>query len=518
MLSITPGVTELLAEVNFGTVNWVVLAVYLVGVFVLGSLFARRQTSTDEYFRAGKRMGWFPILLSMAASIHSAISFIGQPGRIFLSDAGVLIASYVSGFIVFPVIAYLMLPFYRKLDVVTAYEYLERRFALSTRLLSSALFILQRLVWMALVVLAPSLALSVIVGIRVEYCILIIGLAATVYTVLGGMSAVIWTDVVQFIVLFVGEAMIFIVVATKLDGGFMEMIHVGFEDNKIWGSFDWDISRATFWTLMISGCVMGLSWGFDQLQVQRLMATRDEANARKSLMYTLVLNVPRIVVLILMGLALYAFYQAYPALLPEEVAQRADRVLPHFVVTQVPIGISGLIIAALFAASMSSFDSGLNCLIAAITVDWYKRVFKRDKTDAQYLLFAKVLSLCLGVAIALLAIGIYQAGIKSIIDTSNKYIGFLFGPIIGIFLLGIFTRRAKEIPAIMGGLAAFFTILVINIINGQYEDRNIIDPYFYGPLSVAITLVVGYFGSFLGTPLPYEKVKEYTLAKMTGWL
>ena len=452
-------------------------------------------------------------MVSLVASVHSAASFIGHPGRIYRSDSMAIIAIYISGFFVLPIVAYIMLPFYRKLDITTAYQYLERRFGLTVRLIGSALFMLQRLIWMALVVLAPSLAISVILKIRVEYCILLVGLIASIYTALGGMSAVMWTDVIQFMVLIVGEAMIFIVVSAKLDGGFMEIIRVAVEDNKIWGSFEWNIAKPTFWTLLIHGCVMGFVWGTDQLQVQRLMTSKDEKAAKTSLLSLLVLNVPRYAVLVLMGLSLYAFYTAFPQMLSQEIAETPDKLLPYFVMTQIPVGLSGLVIAAIFAAAMSSFDSGLNCIVAAVTVDWYERLFNRGQDDKRYLAFAKILTVILGVAIMILSVLIYRAGLKSLIDTSNKYIGFFFGPIVGIFMLGIFTRRAKEIPTLIAALISIATLTVINIINSHRPGDHIINSYFYGPLAVAITMILGYVGSLFGLELPYEKIKGFTLAK-----
>ena len=502
-----------MGEAGFGWINWTVFLSYLVSIFALGSFFSRRQTSTDEYFRAGKRMSWFPIMASLIASAHSALSFIGQPARIFNSNSALLITTYISGFFMFPVIAYIMLPFYRKLDITTAYEYLEKRFSVSVRLVASALFMMQRLIWMSLVCLAPSLVLSVVLGVKVEYCIILIGLIATIYTGLGGMTAVIWTDVVQFFILILGEAMIFIVVMTKLDGGFMEIVNVAVADNKIWGSFEWDITKVTFWTLLISGFVFGLTWGSDQVSVQRLMAAKNEKAARTALLSLIVINIPRYAIVILMGLSLYAFYQAFPQSLAPEVMESTDKLLPYFVATQIPVGLCGLVIAAIFAAAMSSFDSGLNCIAAAVTVDWYERLIKPNQSDARYLRFAKVLSFVLGIVVIGLALIIYQMGLKSIIDTSQIYIGFFFGPIAALFMLGIFSRRAKTLPAVIGALVGIVVVTVLDVLNKDRPDNYIINPYLYGFVSFVITIAIGYVGSLFGREQPYDDIKKFTLAK-----
>jgi solute:Na+ symporter, SSS family len=501
-------------EISFGWINWTVFLVYIFFIFVLGAMFTGRQKNTDEFFRAGKRMGWFPILISLVASVFSAISFLGQPARIYKSDATVLICLFIASFFFLPIFAYAILPFYRKLDITTAYEYLEKRFSIQVRCIGSALFILQRLFWMALVCLAPSLVLSLVLGVKVEYCILIIGLIATVYTALGGMSAVIWTDVAQFFVLISGQILFFVMIVTKLDGGLTEIFQLAVSDNKFFGSMNWDISRPTFWTLLISSILMGLGFGVDQVNIQRIMATRDGKQARKSVLYQLILNIPRYMILILMGISMYAFYQVFPEKLAPGMDETPDKILPYFIMTQIPAGLCGLVIAAIFAAAMSSFDSGLNCLTAVFVIDWYKNVIKPGQDDAKYLFVAKLLTVILGLAITVLGIIIYKSGIKSIVDSSNKYLGFFFGPIVGIFLLGIFTRRAKAFPVVIASIISFILVLAIDVVNIKLGAGNqIINMYFYGPIAIIVTVVIGYLGSLFGPELPFDNIREFTLAK-----
>ena len=192
---------------GFQAVDWIVFVVYLGMVLVIGSLFSRRQVSTSEYFTASKSVHWLPVSISILATMFSGISFIGHPARVYRYDSA-MIAWPFAVLVATPIVIYVLLPFYRRLDVTTAYEYLEKRFGLNVRLLASALFIGKRLFWMALVALAPSLALSAIVGLPVSWCILIIGVVATIYTGLGGMHAVIWTDAIQFVVLMLGQCLI----------------------------------------------------------------------------------------------------------------------------------------------------------------------------------------------------------------------------------------------------------------------------------------------------------------------
>ena len=339
-------------------------------------------------------------------------------------------------------------------------------------------------------------------------------MTATVYTALGGISAVIWTDVAQFFVLVSGQILFFAIIIIKIDGGLMEIIRMAVADNKIWGHFDWDLTRPTFWTIVISSILIGLGFGVDQVNIQRIMTARNEKQARKSVLYQMLWNIPHYSIIILMGISMYAFYQTFPEQLASGVKETPDMILPYFVMTQVPAGLCGLIIAGVFAAAMSSFDSGLNCITTVFIVDWYKRIIKPGQTDTQYLFLAKSLTIILGISITLLSIVIYKSGIQSIVDASNKYIGFFFGPIVGMFLLGIFTRKAKPLPVLFAAVVSVLLVLILDIINMNRDAENqIINIYFYGPIAIIGTVLIGYLGSLFGSELPYDKICGFTLAK-----
>ncbi|MFA5865450.1 MAG: sodium/solute symporter [Phycisphaerae bacterium] len=495
---------------QFLFLDWIILIVYLVGMVLIGLKLAGKQTTTKEYFKADKQMHWFPVSLSVIATLFSGVSFIGQPARVFRYDTA-LIAFTFSVILITPIVNYVLLPFYSKLDVTTAYEYLEKRFSLNVRLVASALFILRRLFWMALVALAPSLALSAMTGIKVEYCILIIGVIATIYASLGGTSAVIWTDVIQFVIFMAGQVIIICFVAGKLDGGFGEIWRVGLASGDKLPSMDFDFSRLTFWTMLIAGCALALSdLGADQLTVQRLMAAKDLRRARISMVFNALWKIPSMTILLGMGVALWAFYKEYPHLLKLD-PKEYDKIVPYFVINELPVGISGLVIAAIFSAAMSSFSSGLNCLVTTFTVDWYKRLLKPAQEDKQYLVLAKGLSFVLGVSITILAVLFYRTGIESIIDKSNEYLGYFGGALLGIFLLGVFTRRTKALPTV---LASILTVALLFALNYYQSGRKsfIIHPYMYCFLGAAMTMILGYMGSLFGPELPFEGIRNYTLA------
>jgi len=502
-----------MTKTGFVTVDWVVFALYLGAVVCIGIWFSKRQRSTEEYFTAGKRVHWLPVSLSVVATLFSGISFLGHPARVFRYNCA-MIAWPFAVLIITPILIHVLLPFYRRLDVTTAYEYLEKRFSLNVRLLASALFIGKRLFWMALVALAPSLALSTIIGLPVSWCILIIGVIATVYTGLGGMRAVIWTDAIQFVVLMLGQCLIIGMVAGQLDGGLAGMWRVGVADHKAWASLDWNLAAPTFWTFLLAGCFLALSdLGADQVTVQRLMCTKDEKAAAKALWFNALFKFPGTIILLGMGVALWVYYQQFPGRLGLAESDY-DKIVPYFAVSQLPSGISGLVIAAIFAAAMSSFDSGLNSLAAALTVDWYARLGPGDRDSPKALIFAKRLTYVLGAAVTLTALLVYWTGIKSIIDASNKYLGFFGGALLGIFLLGALTRRAKPLPTVIGALLGVASVFTIEMIQSSATDSALVHPYLYGAISCTLTLAFGYFGSFLG-PLPDDRhVDGLTVASL----
>ncbi|MEA1951519.1 MAG: sodium:solute symporter [Planctomycetota bacterium] len=499
---------------GFQALDWIVFAGYLGMVMAVGSWFSRRQVSTSEYFTAGKHVHWLPVSISILATLFSGISFLGHPARVYRYNSA-MIAWPFAVLAITPIVIYVLLPFYRRLDVTTAYEYLEKRFGLNVRLLASALFIGKRLFWMALVALAPSLALSAIVGLPVTWCILIIGVVATLYTGLGGMHAVIWTDATQFVVLMLGQCLIIAVVAARLDGGLGEIWSVGVADHKAWASLEWDLTASTFWTFLLAGMVLSLSdLGADQVTVQRLMCTTDERSAAKALWFNAFFKFPAMVILLGMGVALWVFYKTYPERLPLEPADY-DKIVPYFTVHELPTGVSGLVIAAVFAAAMSSFDSGLNSLSATLTVDWYERL-GRTASERKSLFVAKCLTYVIGAAVTLTALVVYWAGVMSIIDASNKYLGFFGGALLAMFLLGALTRRAKALPTVLGALCGVALVFLIDMAQDPASGNVVVHTYLYGAISCLVTLGVGFFGSLIGPPPSEQHIAGLTVASLSA--
>lgn len=446
-------------------VDYGVIVVYLCVVILLGWWVGRGQRSTEDFFLAGRAMHWFPVGLSIMATLFSAITYLGYPGEIYQYGAPIL-AGLLTFALVAPVVMLLFMPFYHRLRLTTAYEYLEHRFDLRVRSFASGLFVLCRIGWLAAVVYTPSLALSVVTGWDLRGIIIVCGAVATLYTILGGMKAVIWTDVVQFFAFAGGIAGALVILHYALDGGFADAFHVA----RVWDQthpdafrlrLNWDwrpTARMTVWALWIGNFITLCSdYGADQVSVQRYLTTPSLAAMRRSFLLNLVGVYTVVCGLALVGLGLWAYYQQSPD--PRLAQVKSDQVFPYFVAVHFPTGLAGLTIAALLAATMSSIDSGLNSVATALMVDFCERRGWVGADEAARLRLARRVTLALGVAVTALALEVGRLG--NIIEITNKVNNAPKGPLLAIFVLGMLTVRARPsavlAAACVGLVAGLYT-------------------------------------------------------------
>jgi SSS family transporter len=359
-----------------------------------------------------------------------------------------------------PAVVFLYLPFFRRLNVTSAYEYLEKRFNTPTRLLGSGSFVLFQLGRMGIVLYLPAAALSTVTGMNVYACIGIMGLLATMYTVLGGIEAVIWTDVVQVVVLLGGAAVSLAIIVSSVDGGLSAIVADGFAQGKFrLANLNWDVTTAALWVVVLGKPMESLiSYTSDQTVVQRYLTTSDEKAAARGIWTNAVLTVPASILFFGLGTALWAYYRASPELL--NPTSRIDDIFPWFIAQQLPAGVAGLVIAGLFAAAMSSLDSSMNSMATALVTDFYGR-FRPAASDRASLRLARWLTVVLGCVGTGLAI--YMAALRStsMWDQYSKVIGLFGGGLAGLFAVGIFTRRATGLGAVLGfvGSAALLGVV-----------------------------------------------------------
>lgn len=484
-------------EVNrasFGMVNWIVVAVYLLAMVAIGYGFMRRASSasTDTYFRGGQRVPWWVAGLSIFATMLSAITFMAIPAKAYAENLNFWIGQWAMVLIV-PLVVFFYLPYFRKLNITSAYEFLENRFNLASRLVASSLFMLFHIGRVAIVLYLPALALSSATDINIYAAILAIGVLCIIYTVMGGIEAVVWTDAIQALVLLGGALLCLFIVIFNLEGGMGTLIDIAREDGKglvaEWDLLDFSSSTNSGWVIFLGFLFASLpSYTAGQDVVQRYVTTPSEKAAARSLWLNLPMTLLGSLLFFSLGTALYAFYKSQPELL-DPTLERNDGILPFFILQNLPVGVAGLIVAGIFAAAQSTISSSLNSVATAFVTDYYGRILKPESPDAARLAVARGVVIALGLVGILLASWIAATGMKSAFDAFNTFIGMALGPVGGMFFLGVFVKRSSGSAALIGAVVGFLTVLTLHFA----RQVGAIDlwPILNGMISFTVTAVVG---------------------------
>jgi len=472
---------------QFGTLNYWILAIYLALLVGIGIRFSRKQHSTEDFFKGGQRIPAWAAGLSIFGTQLSAITFMAIPAKTFATD-WLYFFLMITIIMVAPLVIRYFLPFYRRFNLTTAYEYLELRFNRWIRWTGSIMYIFLQLGRLGIVLLLPSLALSVVTGIDVEICILSMGLLSIFYTVLGGIEAVIWTDVLQVIVLLGGALLSLIILYVHLD---IETIQTAIAEHGKTQIFDfsWSFWEPTFWVVIIGGLATNLiQYGSDQTVIQRYLTTSDEQNAAKSIRIGAWMALPSTLIFFSLGTLLFVYYQVEPSLL-NPTLEKTDAVFPWFITSSLPQGISGLLIAAIFAASMSSLDSSMNSVATVLTTDFYRRSIS-DKEESFYLRLAKGFTVIIGVLGTGLALMMATWGISSLWDQFNMIVGLFAGGLGGVFLLGIFNAKANAKGALLG-------LLLSGLLQYYIKEFTALHLLMYAFTGLATSFLLGSFFSLL---------------------
>lgn len=438
---------------HFGWLDYSVFSVYLLVTTAIGLAFSRGQDSLSEYFLAKRSMGRVVISMTVLAALFSGISFLAMPSEAYANGPAFFLAN-LGFFIATPITTLFVLPFYYQSRFFTAYQYLEERFSVLIRTLASASFILRVLIWLALATYAPALALEQATGLPLSFTILCTGLLTTLYTTFGGMKAVIWTDVMQLVVLLAGQMVVALTALSKVPGGLGRVAEISAASGKWTLSLSLDPTvRITLWGLIFGSAFMHLvQMATDQVSVQRYLTAKNLNEAKQGLWIKLGMVLPVTGLFFGTGLILYAFYQIHGDPLAAGKITKADQILPYFVVNELPRGFPGLFIAAIFAASMSTISAGINSLTSATLIDFYQRFWPgADHSEARQLRLARWLTLVYGALVIVLAFLVQFLG--TLLEASNTVIGLVGGPLLGLFFLGIGVRRATTRGALAGWVA-----------------------------------------------------------------
>lgn len=482
----------------FGWFNWTIVAVYLGGMIAVGVWFMKREKSgcTDTYFRGGQRIPWWVAGLSIFATMLSSLTFMGIPARAYQTDVSWYLGQ-LPILLVVPMVAFFYLPFFRKLDLTSAYEYLEKRFNLPCRIFAALSFILFHIGRTAIVLYLPALALAVVSDIPVSTAILAIGVLCIIYTVIGGIEAVVWTDAIQALVLMGGALLCFFLAVGQVEGGFGGMLEIASADAKgfgslEWTSMDWSSNATTsVWVLFIAFFFNALvPYTSGQDVVQRYVTTKDIGRARKSLWMTMWMSVFGSMVFFALGVAVYAFYKSHPGALDPAMA-KTDSILPYFIMHELPIGVSGLLIAAIFAASQSTISSSLNSIAASWSKDFDMRLLRPNRDDATYLSAAKWVVLVVGGLGTGTALWMAKSDLQSAFAAFNTMIGLTAGSLGGLFALGVFTRRANGRGALIGAIAGFTTVISLELAKAPVAGL------LYAFIGCTACFIIGWLASWL---------------------
>jgi len=521
--------------------DWIIVIAYLAYVIIDGIRLTKHANKTEGYFLASRSLPWWAVGLSVMATQMSAITLVGTTGQAY-TDGMRFIQFYYGLPFAMIILCVTVVPFFHRAKVYTAYEYLERRFDVKVRALTSFFFLISRGLGVGAIISAPSIVLSIVFGWNLYFTIFAIGLSTTIYTVFGGVQAVTWTDVKQMFIIFFGLSICIIMILMSFPANIslVDGLHLAGSLGKL-NTVDTSFNlqeKYTIWSGLIGGLFLMLGYfGCDQSQVQRFLTAKSVDEGRTSLLMSAFLKIPMQFFILLIGILVFVFYQftAPPIVFNQnEIAKaqqnqqfqtiqqnyenafnerreaainfssdnanarqnyiEADKkindsrkeavkfvrdtsnptfndvnyVFPTFVLQNMPMGVIGLIIAAIFAAAMSSIAAELNSLATATTIDFYRRLYKPDATDAQTLTVGRISTFLWGIFACIVAI--FATNLGSLIEVVNKFGSFFYGSLLGVFVLAFVVKRANARGAFFGLLIGIISVFLISLF---YSEENI---------------------------------------------
>ncbi|MEP6849449.1 MAG: sodium:solute symporter, partial [Acidobacteriota bacterium] len=458
---------------GFSTIDYVVLAAYLIGITIFGVLFRKSQKTVKDYFIGTKNVHWVVISLSIVATETSTLTLIGVPAIAYANYAypeqggNFTYLQVVVGYIIARfIISLLFIPAYFKGDLLTAYQLLETRFGVAVKNFAASLFLIMRALAEGVRIYAASIVLTAVLSSSLPnvenltlWSIVIVGVLTLVYTFEGGIAAVIWTDLIQLIIYIGGSLVAAYMLLTLVPGGWNEIHSIGADAGKFQlVSFKFDLGVPfTFWAGVFGGTFLTMaSHGTDQLLVQRLLTCRNERDSQKAIILSGFVVLFQFVLFLFIGVMLYAYYKFYPI---SGTLASNDEIFPKFIVERLPHGISGLVIAAIFAAAMSNLSGSLNSLASTTVLDFYKPLIKPDATDEHLLKLSRWLTAAWGVILMVIAFLARNWG--SVFTVGLTIASLVYGTMLGAFLLGVLTKRANSIGVVIGMLSSMTVMLLV---------------------------------------------------------
>lgn len=448
-------------------IDIIVFLLFTGGVVAFGCSFFKKKGTSEEFTSAGRSLPGWVVGMSIFATYVSSISYLGYPGKAFSGDWNAFVFS-----LSIPIASYFaaryFVPFYRSQDSISAYSFLENRFGPWARIYASSCYLLTQIARTGSILYLLALPMNVLLGWNIQTIIIVTSVAIVLYSMLGGMKAVIWTEAIQGIILIGGALVCMFILLFDMPEGPAQTFSIAMEDGKFsLGSFGSSLSESTFWVCLIYGVFTNLqNYGIDQSYVQRYHTAKNEKEAKFSALFGGYLFIPVSAIFFMIGTGLYAFYKVHPGVLPDGVG--ADYVFPFFIVNELPVGLTGLLIASIFAAGMSTIATSVTSSSTIILTDYYQR-FRKHAGNRERMLVLKLSSVGVGVAGILVAFAFMS--VQSALDAWWALASIFSGGMLGLFLLGYISRKARNFDAVLGVVCG--VILVCWIVISPFVHANL---------------------------------------------
>jgi len=499
---------------RLGLLDWAFLAAYFTVIVAIGVYVSRRDRTTEDYFVGSRKIPGWALGLSILGTCISSVTYVAYPGKSLVHDWQYLVQGLMLPVLVFAG-ALAVVPFYRRYVRVSVNEFIELRFGPRVRLFTLFVLVTAELTRLAMVLYLVSLVIHTITGWPLVAVITGMGAITAAYSAAGGIKGVIWTDVLQTLVLFAGGLAVVFVVSLQVPGGFVGAASEAFAAGKFrLADFSPSLARPTFWVLALSGLLNFFYFlAGNQNQVQRYQCAASDAEARKAALIGALGSVPVWALFLLVGTMLFVFYQHHPdPRVSEFLANgKGDKVFPHFIATQLPSGLSGLLLAGLFAAAMSTADSSMNALSTLIVTDLYRRFLRPDAPESRALSLARWLTFAWGALGIVLALAMIR--VQTFLNFYFEVVAIIGGGIAGVFALALFSRRAHA-RGVLAGIAAGLLVTLwgseqyAGVITNAYPWLKFPwDPIMTGVVTSVTVIVVGYLMSRILRPA-YAKEKS----------
>ena len=477
---------------GFTWIDMTVLIIYLVGVLVIGLAFAKKDMDGMEYFKGDGTIPWWVTSVSIFATLLSPISFLSLAGNSY-KGTWILWFAQLGIFIAIPLTIKFFLPVYSRLKIDTAYHYLEIRYNdKNLRIIGAIMFIVYQIGRMSIIMYLPSMVLSQLTTININVLIVVMGVIAIIYSYTGGLKSVLWTDFIQGVVLILGVIFALGFLLFNINGGLGEVVRTLFEDNKFISTteviFDKNILKTSVFIIIIgAGLNTFSSYISSQDVVQRFTTTTDIKELKKMTYGNGILSIVVATIFYLIGTSLFVFYNQNPNLLQ---TAHQDQIFASYIAFQLPVGISGLLLAAIYAAAQSTLSTGLNSVATSWTLDIQKFISK-DIDSKKETNIARFISLGVGILAIIVSMVLANGEIKSAYEWFNSFMGLVLGVLAGIFVLGVFSKKANKCGAYAGLITSSIVVIILKYSNSWVSS------WAYSLISIVISLVIGYVISLL---------------------